>query len=62
MFEFLGAGPFSIAGTILGLLVAFLVHKFVPALADAPYLWAVLVGAGFVGGLAIDFHSGRRRK
>jgi uncharacterized membrane protein YccC len=57
--ELFGSGPFTILGTLCGLLLAFLVHKFGPALADAAYLWAALVGAGFVIGLAIDFRSKR---
>ena len=62
MFEGLGAGPFSIVGTLLGLLLASLVHRFVPALADASYLWALLIGLGFAVGLAIDSRSGGRGK
>jgi len=58
--ELFGSGPFTIIGTLCGVLVLFLVHKFVPTLADAAYLWAVLVGAGFVSGLAIDFRPKRK--
>ena len=62
MFEILGAGPLAIVGTLLGLLLALFVHKFVPALADAPYLYALLIGSGFVVGLALDSRSRGKRK
>ena len=60
MFEFLGSGAFSIAGTLASVgVVAFLHRLFPDAVEGAAYLDALLVAVGFIVGLWVDT---RRRK
>ncbi len=62
MFELFGIGPFALGGMLIGVLASFVLHRYVPALAGATYLWAVLVGGGFIVGLVTDGRSSRKRQ
>ena len=59
MFEFLGAGAFSIAGTLASVGAVVLLHRLFPdAVEGAVLLDALLVAAGFIIGTWVDI---RRR-
>ena len=60
MFELLSNGPCTIAGTLIGLALAFSMHKLVPSEPSALYFEAGFVALGFIAGLAIDLRRDGR--
>jgi hypothetical protein len=54
MFELLINGPWTVIGTLLGLVFAFVLHRFAPSVEGSIYIEAGVVALGFVFGLLFD--------
>ena len=60
MLELLSNGPCTVVGTLLGLVVAFALHRFAPSIEGSIYIEAGTIGLGFVVGLLLDGLRERR--
>ena len=60
MLELLSNGPCTVLGTMLGLLAAFVLHKFAPLVEGSIYVEAGIIALGFVLGLLLDSRREKR--
>ncbi len=59
MFDLLSNGPYTALGTLLGVVIAFVLHQYAPSVDGSIYFEAAVIALGFVLGLLLD---ARRQK